>query len=631
MGKQLIITEKPSAAQKIAASLAEGKPSFRKSNGVYIIDLKKDGKEISVVSAVGHLFTVAEKKNSFKYPSFEIGWEPSFNTKGSEFTKKYYDAIKKESAKADSFIVATDYDIEGEVIGWNVIRFICNQKDAERMKFSTLTKPDLIEAYDKRAKHIDWGQAKAGETRHFLDWMYGINISRALTLAIRKAKIYQTLSSGRVQGPALKLLVEREKEILSFEPKKYWQLQLLNSIEAWHEQDKFWEEPLADEILQKTKGKNGKIKEINITEKKQPPPYPFDLTTLQTEAYRLFGITPKKTLDIAQEIYTKGYISYPRTSSQQLNPKIGFKKILTDISKQEKYSALSKELLKKNNLVPNNGKKTDPAHPAIYPTGIIPSKLNPYSFKVYDLIVKRFLATFGEWAERQTQEIKIDVEKEIFIAKGTRTTKKGWHIFYQPYLKLQEVEFPEFNIGEEIKIKKIKKISKETVPPKRYTQASIIKELEKRNLGTKSTRAQIIQSLIDRNYVNGKSLEVTEIGIKTVETLEKYSPEIVEEELTRFFEEEMEKIREDKSTSEKIILHAKQELTKILEKFKKNEEKIGNNLAEAYKEIQKQNTNVLGVKDPKTGKEVSAKEGKFGPYVQLGSNGDKDIVFLKPA
>ncbi|MHA1830198.1 MAG: DNA topoisomerase, partial [Candidatus Helarchaeota archaeon] len=142
-------------------------------------------------------------------------------------TKKYLDVIKNLAKKAKEFTVATDYDIEGELIGLNIIRFACNQNDAYRMKFSTLTKEDLIESYKNK---LDWGQANAGETRHKLDWYYGINLSRALTDAIKSAGYYKLMSIGRVQGPTLKLVVNKEKEITSFKPEDYWEIELLESI-----------------------------------------------------------------------------------------------------------------------------------------------------------------------------------------------------------------------------------------------------------------------------------------------------------------------------------------------------------------------------------------------------------------
>jgi DNA topoisomerase I len=623
---QLIITEKPSAAKRIADALADDKVEVKKEGQVSIFNLNHGGNSITVVSAVGHLFTVAEKVKSFKYPSYDIDWAPSYEkNKNADYTKKYANVIKKEAKKADSFVVACDFDIEGEVIGLNVIRYLCKQKDAMRMKFSTLTKPDIIESYDTMSPTIEWGQAKAGETRHFLDWMYGINLSRALTLAVRKNKIYKVMSSGRVQGPALKILADREKEIRAFIPEPYWQVQLLSSkpkLEAWHKEDKIFDQKRADEIIVKTKNQNGEIKDITKKETKQMPPFPFDLTTLQTEGYRNFGYTPKRTLEHAQELYSSGFISYPRTSSQQLTPKIGFKKIIQELMKQSQYGPLGNQLVNKS-LKPNNGKKTDPAHPAIYPTGLAPKKVSQYALKIYDLIVKRFFATFSTPATRETLTVKIDVNTEPFVARGTITTVKGWHVFYEPYVKLKEEELPAVKLNETVIVKEINKLDKETQPPRRYTQASIIKELEKRGLGTKATRAQIVQNLIDRDYVEGKTLTVNEIGIRIIETLDKYCPEIVSESLTRSFEDDMELIREEKKGQEKTLDNAKLKLNDILEVFKKNEMELGKSLAESYKDSNKRE---LGV-DPKTKKLIFAKKGRYGPYVQLGEKGDEDIKF----
>jgi DNA topoisomerase-1 len=146
---------------------------------------------------------------------------------------------------------------------------------------------------------------------------------------------------------------------------------------------------------------------------------------------------------IAQNLYTDGYISYPRTSSQVLPKEIGYKKLIQEIGKQAKYSKLASELLSKQKLEPNNGKKTDPAHPAIYPTGIEPKNLDDRDAKIYDLIVKRFLATFADTAVRETLRVEIDVNKEIFVAKGTTTIEKGWHAFYEPYSDLKEERLPQ--------------------------------------------------------------------------------------------------------------------------------------------------------------------------------------------
>lgn len=592
----LIVTEKPNAAKKIAEALAEKRPEKKNISGVSYYTFKRKNQEIIVSCAVGHLYTVTEKKKSFTYPSFDLVWKPTGDVdKNSAYTKKYLNVIKSLSKKAKDFIIACDYDTEGEVIGLNIVRFACNQKDAQRMKFSTLTKPDLIKSFDNRMKSLDWGQAIAGETRHFLDWMYGINLSRALTLSLKKAGIFKIMSSGRVQGPALKLIVDKEKEIKSFKSQNYWEIQLngiLNNknIEAWHKNGKFWDEKEAQRIFSKTRGKDGKVENIDKKEQQIRPVHPFDLTTLQIEAYRCLSITPKITLNIAQNLYLKGLISYPRTSSQKLPKEINYKKIISDLSKNSDFKSLINILPKE--LIPFEGTKTDPAHPAIYPTGIN-AKLEGQEKRLYDLIVKRFLACFSEYAIRELINITINVENELFIASGARTIKKGWQAIYESYLKFGEQLLPEAKVGDKVSVKEILKLDKQTQPPKRFSEASIIKELEKRNLGTKATRAAIIDALYQRNYVTGKTIEATRMGIQTVETLEKYCPEILDEELTREIEIEMENIRENKGAEEKVIETAKKELTLVLDHFKKNEKKIGEELKTQFI-ISREEENTLG-------------------------------------
>ena len=599
MGYELIVTEKPSQAKKIAECLANSKAINKKDNGVNYYELTHGDQDIVIASAVGHVYSLAENLKSFKYPSFDISWKPAYDVdKNSSHTRKYINVIKKLAKNADSFTVATDFDVEGEVIGWNLIRFACKQKDASRMKFSTLTKPDLIKSYEHKLETIEWGQAKAGETRHFLDWMYGINLSRALSTAIRKAGLFKTLSSGRVQGPSLKLIVDKEKEIRKFIPTPYWQIGYNGKVdkallEANHSKDKFLDESEAKAVFEKINKEDGNIKNVEKRESKSLPPTPFDLTTLQTESYRSLKIAPKDTLAIAQELYTKGYTSYPRTSSQQLPEELGLKKLIESMKRHPIYTKYAEKLLKNNWLKPNNGKKKDPAHPSIYPTGIIPAEgeLEGRYFKVYDLIVRRFFSTFADAAVRETNKITINVKEEDFIAKGTRTIYAGWHEFYGPHVKLEEEELPIVNIGDDVKYEIAKLERKETKPPKRFTPASLIKELEKRNLGTKATRAAIIDTLFHRGYVFEKSLEPTEMGIKTSDVMEKYVPDIVKEDLTRQFEEEMEDIREKKNTPEKVLEHAKKELMKILTAFQKKELDIGKNLKEALFESQeKENT-----------------------------------------
>ncbi|MBI4739154.1 DNA topoisomerase I [Candidatus Woesearchaeota archaeon] len=638
MSYELILTEKPNAALKIAAALADGKAIKENMKGAPYYKVTRGSKDIVVGCAVGHLYSVGEreKKKGWTYPIFDIEWkESSEERKESEFSRKYLDALKKLAKDADEFTVATDYDIEGEVIGLNVLRFAFKQKDANRMKFSTLTKPDLVKAYEHKSKHLDWGQAFAGETRHFLDWLYGINLSRALTLSIKEAKgLHKILSSGRVQGPALKIIVDREKEIRVFKPVPFWQIELSGNVRdsdivALHEEEKFWEKAKAEAVLAKTEGKKASVADVQRKEFTQEPPHPFDLTTLQTEAYRSLNIQPKDTLSMAQNLYSDGFISYPRTSSQKLPKELGLQSIIKALQKQTEYAPLCQMLLSKSKLAPNEGEKTDPAHPAIFPTGIEP-KLSGKEAQLYDLIVRRFLATFGDPAVRETMTVVIDVNKENFIAKGTRTLVKGWHVFYGPHLSLKEEELPPVQKGDDVRVRKIEMLSKETQPPKRYTPASIIKDLEKRELGTKATRAAIIDNLYQRGYVNNKTIEATELGIHTVKTLEKYCPEILDEELTRQIEIEMDKIREGTKKEDEVLEEARTILTKTLAHFKQNQLKIGEELADAMVETRKE-MSTLGACPTCSEGNLQIRKGKFGNFVACDKYPACTTTFKLPA
>jgi DNA topoisomerase-1 len=634
---ELIVTEKPAASKKLAEALADDKPVKKSENGVPYYILKHKHSQILVGSAVGHLFTVAEKeKNGFKYPTFDLHWAPSHEqSKEAAFGKKYVEVLSRLSKQADKVTVACDYDVEGELIGLNIVRFICQKKDAARMKFSTLTKPDLVDAYNNKSPTIDWGQAFAGETRHFLDYYYGINMSRALTSAIKTAGVFKILSSGRVQGPALKIIVDREHEIQVFKPVPFWQIQLLGTakdkpIEAWHLEDKFWERAKADAAFAKVRdAKKGMTTKVELSQFNQMAPFPFDLTSLQLECYRCFKINPKDTLEVAQNLYTEGLISYPRTSSQELPLSIGYSRIMHSIAKQEPYSKLATELLK-HELVPRNGKKKDPAHPAIYPTGLVPKSLKSYEAKVYDIVVKRFLATFAPTAVRETVTVSIDVNTEPFVAKGTRTVDRGWHVFYEPYVNLDEVELPEVREGDEVLIKSIELLSKETQPPNRYNPSSIIKELEKKGLGTKATRAHIVDTLFQRGYVEGTPIQATSLGIQTVDTLLKYIPEILDEELTRHFEEHMEEVRVRAKKEEEVLAEAKEVLTKILEKFRSKEQLIGQELSEANRESIRKSTTIG--KCPNCGKgELVIRRGKFGRFVACNRYPECKTTFKMPS
>ena len=588
----LIIAEKPTAAKKIAENILK-EYKIKKKYSVNYYE-SKDG--IIVAPAAGHLFTLSDKIKK-DYPNFNLEWEPSY--KKNKFTKNFFQLLSYLCKFSDEFTIATDLDIEGEVIGYNIYRFLFKNAKVSRMEYSTLTKDELKKSFENRKEGYNYGLAESGLTRHYLDFYYGVNISKALTSSIKSASgKYYLLSSGRVQGPTLAIIYKREDEIRNFVPVPFWQLNFITKksdkkefpeLVFNYEKDKIWKKEEAEKIFNICKGKNAEITEIRERRYKVAPPVPFDLTGMQMESYKVFGFTPARTQAIAQRLYLAGLISYPRTSSQKLPQTINYRKIIEKLI--TKFS-IGEELLK-TELIPKEGKKTDPAHPAIHPTGELPkTKLSSEEQKLYSLIVHRFFAVFGKPAERLGISIKANIDNYKFSCTGSRTIKENWLKFY-PFAKLQEIELPEFEKGEILIVDKLNLIKKETQPPNRYSQASLVKELEKKGLGTKSTRAIIIQTLYDRNYIEGQQIKITKLGEDVVKTLNKYAPEFLSEELTAKFEKEMELVEQLKKKKEDVLIEAKQLLTKTFENIKRKENEIGKYLVNSIGET-KENQNTIG-------------------------------------
>ena len=595
----VIISEKPDASKRIAEALAEGKVVKKEANGAFWFEFKRKKKNFVVVPAVGHLFVLdtVKKKGGWNYPIFDVQWVPTHTKKGSEFSKKYFENMSSVVNNGHEFIIATDYDTEGSVIGYNILTMLAKKKDAKRMKFSTLTKDDLIESFEKVSPHVDIETVESGLTRHYLDFFWGINLTRALTIAMKNVaeKGFAILSTGRVQGPTLSMLYDKELEIRKFKSTPFWLLELhakigKSELIAAHEKDKFWKKEEADKVLEKTKGKDATVADIKKREYKQPSPIPFNTTELQADAYAHFKFSPTQTNSIAESLYQAGIISYPRSSSQKLPPSINYTKILKALAAIPQYKKFAEQLLQKDKLIPNEGKREDPAHPAVYPTFETQDlkKLTAQQKKLYDLVVRRFLSVFADPATRESNTVSLDVNGEKFKAVGKRIIEPGWTAIYEPYLAYEEQILPDMKIGDKIKVQKIEQLAKETQPPGRFSQGSILKEMEERNLGTRATRAEILQTLYTRKYIIGKSIQVTKLGEAVIKALREFSPRILSEELTKRFEEEMDEVFKGKKKREEVIEEAKETLIDILGEFKQNEKKIGKKLLEALVEARKE-------------------------------------------
>jgi DNA topoisomerase-1 len=587
----LVITEKPDAARRIALAVdKQHKPIRMGVDGVPCYAAENNGR-IIVVPALGHLYTVAgERSGRDFYPIFAFRWVPRFLAeRGAGRIRVWLNSISKLARDAGSFVDACDYDIEGSLIGYSIMKYACGNKEkvSKRMKYSTLTEEELERSYVELLPSLDFPLIEAGKTRHEVDWLYGINLSRALTIAAKKASgRYETLSTGRVQGPVLMFLGTREMSIKCFVPTPYWEMKAQfesggRIFEAWYEETietKRRAQTLYNECLRKT----GQIEKITSTRYLQLPPFPLDLGTLQREAYRLFGYTPKRTLEAAQRLYLDALISYPRTSSQKLPSNIDHRAILRNLGRLHRYKSLSAELLDLPSLKPREGAQDDPAHPAIYPTGILPGySLTAPEEKILDLVIRRFMAVFSTSAVIQSAKAHIKVGSHLFFSTGRTLLTTGWRKFYEPYVCAEQVRLPPLKRGQKVNIEKVVLLDKFSQPPSRYNPGSLLRKMEEARIGTKSTRADVLQILYDRKYAKNERIEMTDLGFEVLETLKNYCPAVVSVGLTRDLEQRMEKIQAGGETREKVLDDVVNILKPALLQLETNEKSIGEKLSSA--------------------------------------------------
>jgi DNA topoisomerase-1 len=592
MGFTLILSEKRETAERIAGALDEGgRPKSYREQGIPYFEAIHRGQTLRIVPAIGHLYTVAPREKGYSYPVLEVEWVPAYRfSRRLGHTRRWIEAIEKISRGASAFISATDYDVEGEVIGYTVLRFACGgkEKEAKRMIFSTLTKGELQKAFQNLAPTIDFRLAEAGETRHVIDFLWGINVSRALTLSLRNnGKGFTKLSAGRVQGPTLGFVVEREREINSFVPTPYWRISALLEVEGRTYRVEYLRPRIAtlkeaQKIMECCLSKEGVVKSIASKTYEEHPPPPFNLENLQAESYRIFKHPPSGTLRLAEGLYLEALISYPRTSSEKIPPTVNCEEIIKSLGQSREYQDLTSELLEHRPLHLNQGKGHDPAHPAIYPTGNRPeATLDRQEARLLDLIVRRFLSAFAPAAVSENVRITFDLNGETFFLTGRRTLKEGWLRFYSPYARREENPAPALREGELVRFKEVICIETYTAPPPRFNPASLLQTMEERELGTKATRAGIIDTLGARGYISGERMTATELGLGVYETLHEYCPVLVSVEFTRDLEQKMEAIQRGEGHKQEVIDEALSRLTEVLDGFKANEAAIAGSLSRA--------------------------------------------------
>jgi DNA topoisomerase-1 len=424
----------------------------------------------------------------------------------------------------------------------------------ERARYSALTKEEIERAFSN-LDELSYSLANAGAARQDIDLLWGATLTRAVSLVTRRFGS-NFLSVGRVQSPTLALVVERELERRAHEPKPFWEVLAKfehpdGSFETHHETDKFWKREEADAALAGTKSP-GTVKEVSSRKNTRKPPTPYNTTAFTTDASSRLGITPSRAMRLAEDLYMDGFISYPRTDNTVYPPSIPVRELVSSLVKIPDFSA-AKPLMD-GDLKPTRGRKETTDHPPIYPTQAVhPGGLDGPKRRVYELVVRRFLATFGTPMITESTRADIEAGTETYFVRGAVVVDPGYAAIYT-YARSSDQEIPKLVEGQQLPIDGEPWIvDKETQPPPRLSQGKLVEMMEERGLGTKATRADIIQKLYDRGYVYANPPIPSETGIAMYDAFHKFVPEMATPEMTARLEQEMDRIASGEMTKDDVV------------------------------------------------------------------------------
>ena len=586
MSKNLVIVESPSKSKTIEKYL---------------------GNDYKVVASQGHIRDLATTGHLGLGVDIENGFKPNYvPLKGN---KKIITELKKDLKDATHVILATDPDREGEAISWHLKEALkIKDKDYDRVLFHEITKDKVLDAI-KHPTKIDDNLVKSQETRRILDRIIGFRLSKLLQSKI-KAK-----SAGRVQSVALKLIVDREREIEAFVPEEYFSITaIIEDTEAnlfkYNDEDiKLHNESEANKVLESL-GDDYNLSSIEKKKRKKASRAPFITSTLQQEASTKLGFTAKKTMSIAQKLYegidlgteTVGLITYMRTDSIRLSDEfVGSAMHYIEENFGKKYIGYTKHTKKTENV--------QDAHEGIRPTSILrePIKVKQYlsndEFKLYSLIYKRALASLMADAIMDQTTLIFNNNDYKFKATGSILNFDGYLKVYSDYEKNEDKIIPELIEGKDYKASDILSEQHFTKPPARYTEAKLIKEMEDLGIGRPSTYAKTIDTIKERGYVNieDKKFVPTEIGIETTDKLQEFFSDIINVEYTKNMEEELDKIAEGNLVWNEVL----KEFYDVFEPRVKK----------AFSDMEKKEAEETGEMCPECGSPLVKRTGRYGDFV----------------
>ena len=631
---KLVVAEKTNAAENIAKELGVG----TKKDKVYntpVCRFTREGEEWVAMGLRGHILAVdfprelqwredqgwfgvdeegevfpASLPSTLAHPPFEKVRKP-FTKEGVDIKgwkvpslpylvwapvvkkpaeKEIIRTLKNLAKKADEVIIATDFDREGELIGSDavsMVRQVNEDVPVVRARYSSFTKPELEHAFAREnLVAVDDDLAAAGESRQFIDLIWGAVLTRYLTMA-KFGGLGNVRSAGRVQTPTLALVARREKERQAFVPEDYWVVrgtaatQKGEEFKVAHATTRFKDEATATSAYQDAKAA-GKARVTDVVKKtrKGTIQTPFNTTSLQTAA-AAEGLTPARTMRIAESLYMSGLISYPRVDNTVYPETLDLSEVVTMLKGVPQYSNYCDELLAAHPLKATRGKQETTDHPPIYPTGVgDPDKLRPEEWKLYNLIARRFLATLSEQPVIEGTKVTLDAGGQTFTASGDVLVKPGYRAIY-PYGSKKDEQLPALSVGQEVDLTSLDLEAKQTEPPARYSQGKLVQEMERLGLGTKSTRASIIERLYEVKYLKNDPIEPSQLGMAIIDALECYAAHITTPEMTSELEGDMTKVAEGKASQDAVVDHSRELLASLLEGLIEHKEDLGEAISDA--------------------------------------------------
>ncbi|NPA76155.1 MAG: DNA topoisomerase I [Candidatus Diapherotrites archaeon] len=582
----LILAEKPIAGARIATILSSGRARKKTYRKHPYWEFELNGRPAVLVPLKGHIIDVDFLPELNRWSEDTLSTLPDAPLEHVVTERTVASLLKSLAPKVEEIIIATDADREGEAIGLEsaelVMKYARREIPLRRAYFSALTKRDILSAFEN-LREPKRALAESAFTRREIDLIWGAALTRAISLySNRRGKAF--LSIGRVQSPTLAIIVEREREIERFVPIPYWTIDATlafsgEKFSARYAEGQIWQEPMAQMLYKTAKAaKQGTVTRVELRQDKIPRPVPFDTTTFLREANKHLGLPTSEALKIAESLYMKGLISYPRTDNQTYPPSLGFRGILNKLKSVKNYAPFAEELLQQDVFRPSSGRKADD-HPPIHPVDVSKGKLSEKERKVYDLIARRFLATLMAPGTLERRNVHININGVPFVAEGRRITQKGWTAVYP--VSLRESAVPPLSDGDRVDVVSLKLAKSQTKPPSRYSEGELVKRMEALGLGTKSTRAEIIAKLFARKYISGrKAIKPTELGRKLVEVLERYAPELATPNMTAELEKALDAIAAGEKTKQDVFSVSADRLKSVLNELSQHKSEIRQSLGD---------------------------------------------------